>query len=256
MAPPPLPGGQRTVGPHTVPEPELQGLVFDLDGTLIDSMPMFFPAWPETCAEFGLPLLSLEGFYGFAGVPMPDIVHAIHQDAGLECDDTRCEVFLESLKTAQAREEARRGSPERIECVIALATDALAAGQRVAVATSGVKEHVRSHLALTGLDQLFSESKGNLVCASDLPPGRGKPQPDIYLEAARRIGCDPSKCRAYEDGESGLCAAYRAGMHVIDVTEMQGYPSSDGLRKAKAAQEQARDWLDSTGSSGDKSSKL
>lgn len=222
VAAPTLPGGQVTVGPHVVPESELEGLIFDLDGTLIDSMPLFYPAWPETCENFDLPPLTLEEFYGFAGVPMPDIVRAIHRNAAVQCDDERCEQFLDRLKAAQAREEARKGSPQRIECVISLATTALAAGKRVAVATSGVKEHVRSHLALTGLDQIFSEAKGNLVCASDLPPGRGKPLPDIYLEAARRIGCKPCKCRAYEDGESGLCAAYRAGMHVIDVTAMKG----------------------------------
>jgi beta-phosphoglucomutase-like phosphatase (HAD superfamily) len=217
-----LPGGQLTVGPHVVPESELQGLIFDLDGTLIDSMPLFYPAWPETCKKFELPPLTLEEFYGFAGVPMPDIVRAIHRNVDVQCDDDRCESFLGELKAAQAREEARKGSPKRIECVFLLATAALTAGQRVAIATSGVKEHVRSHLALTGLDEIFSEANGNLVCASDLPRGRGKPLPDIYLEAARRIGCEPSKCRAYEDGESGLCAAYRAGMHVIDVTAMTG----------------------------------
>ncbi len=217
-----LPGGQVTVGPHVVSDSELQGLIFDLDGTLIDSMPLFYPAWPETCKKFDLPPLTLEDFYGFAGVPMPDIVWAIHNHANVQCDDERCEEFLQELKAAQSREEARKGSPNRIECVVSLATAALAAGQRVAVATSGVKEHVRAHLALTGLEEIFSETNGNLVCAIDLPPGRGKPLPDIYLEAARRIGCDPNKCRAYEDGESGLCAAYRAGMHVIDVTYMAG----------------------------------
>ena len=170
-----LPGGQVTVGPHFVPERELQGLIFDLDGTLIDSMPLFYPAWPETCKKYQLPPLTLEEFYGFAGVPMPDIVWAIHRNAAVQCDDERCEAFLEELKVAQGREEARRGSPKRIECVVSLATAALAAGKRVAVATSGVKGHVLSHLALTGLAEIFSEAKGNLVCASDLPPGRGMP---------------------------------------------------------------------------------
>lgn len=170
-----LPGGQVTVGPYFVPERELQGLIFDLDGTLIDSMPLFYPAWPETCKKYQLPPLTLEEFYGFAGVPMPDIVRAIHRNAAVQCDDQRCESFLEELKAAQGREEARRGSPKRIECVVSLVTAALAAGKRVAIATSGVKGHVLSHLALTGLAEIFSEAKGNLVCASDLPPGRGMP---------------------------------------------------------------------------------
>ena len=52
------------------------------------------------------------------------------------------------------------------------------------------------------------------MVAADVP--HGKPAPDIFIEAARRLGVDPARCRAYEDGESGLEAAYRAGMHTID----------------------------------------
>lgn len=62
------------------------------------------------------------------------------------------------------------------------------------------------------------------MVAADVP--HGKPAPDIFIEAARRLGVDPARCRAYEDGESGLEAAYRAGMHTIDVTGMVG-PATD-----------------------------
>ena len=79
------------------------------------------------------------------------------------------------------------------------------------------------------------------MCAADVP--KGKPSPDIFIEAARRIGCDPRQCRAYEDGESGLVSAYDAGCHVIDVTYMHEYPSCDGLRQAKEAAARSRTWL-------------
>ena len=88
---------------------------------------------------------------------------------------------------------------------------------------------------------LFNASKGNIVTAADVP--RGKPAPDIFVEAARCIGADPRRCRAYEDGESGLMSAHAAGCHVIDVTAMCGYPSCDGLRRAKADQARTRAWL-------------
>ena len=71
----------------------------------------------------------------------------------------------------------------------------------------------------------------------------GKPAPDIYIEAARRIGVDPKRCRAYEDGETGLLSAHRAGCHVIDVTHMDRYPMVEGLRLAKATAEAERSWL-------------
>ena len=59
---------------------------------------------------------------------------------------------------------------------------------------------------MTVATHVYTCTRANLV-----PPlGTGKPHPDIFLEAARRIGCEPCNCRAYEDGESGLCAAYAA----------------------------------------------
>ena len=81
-----------------------------------------------------------------------------------------------------------------------------------------------------------------IVCAQDLPPGRGKPAPDIFLEAARRIGVAPERCRAFEDGESGLQAAVAAGMQVLDVTELPEYPGGTGLKAAKAKQRAERTW--------------
>merc|ERR1712046_552736 len=92
------------------------------------------------------------------------------------------------------------------------------------------------------LEGLFSRSRGNVVCAAEVQ--RGKPEPDIYLEAARRVGADPRFCRAYEDGESGLISAYRAGCHVIDVTYMDECPLVEGLRIAKKKAQAERDWLD------------
>ena len=79
--------------------------------------------------------------------------------------------------------------------------------------------------------------------AKDIKPRPGKPAPDIYLEAASRIGVDPARCRAFEDGESGLQSAHAAGCHVIDVTMMDGYPTCAGLLKAKAVSAAARTWL-------------
>ena len=239
-----LPGGQLTVGPHYLPESEVQGLLLDFDGTLVDSMPIFYPAWPATCEALSLPRMERTQFYGFAGVPMRAIIREIYQDEhGEECPTAFVDAFMQQHKATAEGLEKTMGLPPRIECVIALAERARAAGLPVALATSGEKSFVLRHLAHSGLDDMFSDELGNLVVAADV--AAGKPEPDIYLEAARRIGVEPSRCRAYEDGESGLLAAYRAGCHVIDVTGMDGYPAPEELRVAKAAQVAARDWLPS-----------
>eukprot|EP00933_Yihiella_yeosuensis_P028202 TRINITY_DN2201_c0_g1_i2.p3 TRINITY_DN2201_c0_g1~~TRINITY_DN2201_c0_g1_i2.p3 ORF type:complete len:132 (-),score=28.56 TRINITY_DN2201_c0_g1_i2:452-847(-) len=112
-------------------------------------------------------------------------------------------------------------------------------GVPIAIATSGLRDIVLQHLKAAGLDTLVSEE--HMVFASDVP--KGKPDPAIYLEAARRIGIDPSCCRAYEDGESGLQSAHAAGMEVIDVPYLESYPLPDALRQAKEEQVKARDWL-------------
>ena len=80
-------------------------------------------------------------------------------------------------------------------------------GIPVAVATSGVQASVERHLAHCGLDEIFNSEKRNVVFTKDV--AAGKPAPDIYIEAARRIGVDPRFCRAFEDGESGAQLIFR-----------------------------------------------
>ena len=124
-----------------------------------------------------------------------------------------------------------------IACVAAIAR-AWAAGRAVVCATSGLRDHVEPHLA-AGLD-ICSPDK--IVCGRSTE-GRGKPLPDIFLRAAAVAGVDASHCVAYEDAEAGLKSAWAAGCAVVDVTGLPDYPLPEGLRAAKAAQVQRRDWL-------------
>jgi beta-phosphoglucomutase-like phosphatase (HAD superfamily) len=230
-----------TVGPAFLADAEVRGHLFDVDGTLVDTMPLFFFSWEQVCPQFGLKM-TLDDFYGYAGVPLPEIVRSVHRaQKGEEATDEFVEKFLAAKKAAHAANEDRLGHPAPIECVVEIARDAAKRGIPIAVATSGLRDHVEGHLAAAGLADLFSTEKNNLVTAADVP--RGKPFADIYIEAARRIGVDPKLCRAYEDGESGLQSAYAAGCHAIDVTTMDKYPSCDGLVRAKAEQVRTRAWI-------------
>ena len=231
--------GMKTVGPKALPDAAVKGHLFDVDGTLIDTMPLFFQSWVDVCADFGLSITEHQ-FYGYAGLPLPEIVRRLHQTAN-GCDPPKdfIDRFLKAKKAAHAVNEARQGHPPAIGCVVRLAREAVAAGLPVCVATSGLRDHVEAHLAEAGLDGIFPREL--IVTAADVP--KGKPAPDIYLEAARRIGVRPEDCRAYEDGESGLISAVRAGCQTIDVTYADEYPSCEGLRAAKATAEKERDWL-------------
>ena len=236
-----LPGGQQTVGPHYLADDAVEGLLFDCDGTLIDTMPLFLHSWVAVCPDFGLEMTE-DMFYGFAGLPLPDIVKIMHREQkGGEATDEFVAEFLAAKKANHNENEGKLGHPAPIACVVALAREAAAKGLPIAVATSGLRDHVEDHLLHAGLSDLFNAEKNNLVCAAEVP--KGKPAPDIFIEAAKRIGVDPSKCRAYEDGESGLMSAYAAGCHVIDVTSMDAYPSCDGLKRAKLEAAAKREWL-------------
>ena len=215
--------------------------LFDVDGTLVDSMGRFFPSWNEAGADYGLSMTEAE-FYGYAGMPLPDIVEDLYRRCkGTEPPDGFVAEFLASKKAKHAAREAITGPPPVIACVAAIARAWAARGVPVVCATSGLRDHVEPHLAAAGLSDLFPSDK--IVCAADLPKGRGKPLPDIFLRAAAVAGVDASHCVAYEDAEAGLKSAWAAGCAVVDVTGLPDYPLPEGLRAAKAAQVQRRDWL-------------
>ena len=215
--------------------------LFDVDGTLVDSMGRFFPSWNEAGADYGLSMTEAE-FYGYAGMPLPDIVEDLYRRCkGTEPPDGFVAEFLATKKAKHAAREAITGPPPVIACVAAIARAWAARGVPVVCATSGLRDHVEPHLAAAGLSDLFPSDK--IVCAADLPKGRGKPLPDIFLRAAAVAGVDASHCVAYEDAEAGLKSAWAAGCAVVDVTGLPDYPLPEGLRAAKAAQVQRRDWL-------------
>mmetsp|Transcript_119259 Transcript_119259/g.337350 ORF Transcript_119259/g.337350 Transcript_119259/m.337350 type:complete len:246 (-) Transcript_119259:73-810(-) len=234
-----------TVGPHRLTDDEVEGAIFDVDGTLLDTMPLFYHAWPKTGAlpQFGLTCTE-DDFYGTAGLPLPDIVQTLHvAQRGEPATEEFVKDFLAEKLRLSREDEAVMGHPAAIPGVIELAKGYKERGIPIAIATSGNKDIVLSHLHHAGIHDLFDEA--HMVFATDVP--RGKPDPAIYLEAARRLGVDPARCRAYEDAEMGLKSAYAAGMETIDVTYMEGYPCPDALRKAKDEQTAKRSWLPKNG---------
>ena len=179
-------------------------IIFDCDGTLADTMPVHYEAWQATLRRHPQLELSEDRFYELGGWPTLKICELLKRETGLPFDP----VALAREKEADF--ERRLDHVQAIEPVVAVVRE-----QRgklpLAVATGGTRQVCETILRHIGLTGWFN----TLVCAEDVP--RHKPDPDIFLEAARRLAVAPPHCRVYEDTDPGLEAARRAGMESIDV---------------------------------------
>lgn len=185
-------------------EPHIKGLIFDADGTLVDTMPMHYLAWQQTAqsmgGEFPEPL-----FYELAGVPTVRIVEILNEKFGYGFNPQEFTEIKENLYM-----EKYLPTVNSIEPVVAVARK-YQGRLPMAVATGAVQRVVQAALAATNLTAMFD----TVVGADDVK--HGKPAPDTFLEAARRLGVEPQYCLVYEDSDLGLEAAQRAGMTGIDV---------------------------------------
>lgn len=191
------------------PIPErIRGLIFDCDGTIVDTMPVHYKAWCEALAPHGL-VFTEERFYAYAGATSPAIVKILAEEQGVRCDPFAVAMQKEALYQASLRDL------EPIHSVVAIARREKGK-RRLAVASGGKVELVRTSLEVIDVDHLFEV----IVGMEDVK--HGKPDPELFLIAAERIGCKPEECVVYEDGDLGIEAARRAGMEWIDVRPWYG----------------------------------
>lgn len=201
-------GAGRAGGPvsRTVPAMEPQALVFDFDGTLVDSMPMHFRCWQEALKPFGL-TFDHETFQNWGGVPTREIVGRLSQAQGVAIN---VEDVIEAKETL-TRAHAHEAVP--IEPVLAIARTSRGV-LPMAIATGGPRALIGPRMEALGIHDWFAA----IVTADDV--ARGKPEPDPFLLAAKLLGVDPTRCRAYEDAPAGIASARAAGMEVIDVATL------------------------------------
>jgi len=194
-----------TVGPLAFPESGFSGIIFDCDGTLVDSMPCHFEAWCDALAQFGAAnILKEDVFYAMGGRPSTDIVAEINSEYDLHLDAEEVAIVK---RAAFLR---RLGRIEQIDEVVEFARK-WSGRVPMAVATGGSRLVIEKTLQCLGLSDLFDE----VVAVEDVP--NGKPAPDVYLVAAERMGVTPIHCLAVEDAPAGILAAQAAGMKVMRV---------------------------------------
>lgn len=191
-----------------------EGLIFDCDGTLADTMPLHWRVWRTIAAKHGF-ALSEARFYALGGVPTRDIVTLLAAEQGLA---------LDALAIAREKEVAYLQLLPQVEPIFDIVE--IARAQRgklpMAVASGGTQRVIEQVLTRLGIRDWFAA-----VVTSEAVQ-RQKPAPDIFLEAARRLGVAPERCRAYEDTDLGMQAIRAAGMDAVDVREM--LPAAGGPR--------------------------
>jgi beta-phosphoglucomutase family hydrolase len=180
-----------------------KGIIFDCDGTLADTMPLHWRAWQAVARRHKLHF-SVDRFYALGGVPTRDILKMLSREQGVPIDHVAVSLEKENEYLPMI------GQVEPINVVVGVARDHYGTTP-LAVASGGTKKIITQVLEHLGIRELFDA----IVTSEDVP--RQKPAPDIFLEAARRMGVPPAQCRAYEDTDLGLQAIRAAGMEAVDV---------------------------------------
>jgi beta-phosphoglucomutase-like phosphatase (HAD superfamily) len=186
--------------------PPPRGIVFDCDGTLADTMPLHWRAWQVISRRHGFSLPE-ERFYSLGGVPARDILKLLSAEQG---------IALNPLAVAHEKEVEYLpliAQVEPINTVVGVAREYYGKIP-LAVASGGTKDIIEQVLEHLGIRDLFQA----IVTSEDVV--NQKPAPDIFLEAARRIGVPPQFCRAYEDTDLGMRAIRAAGMEAVDVRDL------------------------------------
>ena len=199
----------------------IEAVVFDLDGVIVDSEQVWDDVREQLAHERGG--TWHDGAQAdMMGMSSPEWSRYMHERIGLhdapeeindEVVDRMLERYRESLPLIDGAVETVRR---------------LAGTFKLGVASSSNRSLIELVLERAGIAQLFA------AVVSSEEVARGKPAPDVYLEAARRLGVEPARCAAIEDSSNGIRAAHAAGMRVIAVPNAHYPPVGDALALADA----------------------
>lgn len=185
--------------------PKAKGLIFDLDGTLADTMPIHYIAWKNAASRYEIDF-SPELFGQLAGIPLYPTVEKLNELFGKDIDP------YEMGNIKEAEFEFNMHLTPQIQIVTNL-VHKYHGKIPMAVGTGGARRLALKTLEIIGLQDYFSI----LVCSEDV--SHYKPHPETFLKCAELMGVAPVDCEVFEDGGLGIQAAQAAGMMVVDVTK-------------------------------------
>lgn len=186
-------------------DPKAKALIFDLDGTLADTMPVHFQAYKNILQDYGIEFTP-ELFGTLAGVPAVDTIRKLNEQFGTNMVPEEVGHFKEG------EYEKIMYKMKPVEPVVELVKE-YHGRLPMAVGTGGYKRLAWKTLEILGLDKYFEI----LVSAEDVR--HPKPHPETFLKCAELLGVQPEVCQVFEDGDPGIQAATAAGMISTLVTE-------------------------------------
>ena len=197
----------------------IDAVVFDLDGVILQTEEV----WDEVRGRY---VVEQGGRYdeeaqrAMMGMSAPEWSRYLHEELGVPRTPEQISADIVRLMEARYRDELPLipGAREAVE--------RLAGRWPLGLASSSNRPLIDAALELSGLDRFFAATVSSEEVA------RGKPAPDVYLEAARRLGVDPERCVAVEDSHSGIRSAKSAGMRVIAIPNRSFPPDPDALAAA------------------------
>jgi HAD superfamily hydrolase (TIGR01509 family) len=199
-------------------------LIFDCDGVLVDSEPLSMRIDVEILAENGIVMSEEEAHRRFVGKTFAAMLDEMRREFGVSFPaDASMQKDLRLLELYERELKAVDGVSAALEALMP---------QHFSVASNSPAERVEAALRITGLTRFF----GNRITTFE-HVARGKPEPDVFIEAARRAGYDPRDCLVIEDSVTGVTAAHRAGCRVLGFTGTHPHPDVQAgkLREAGAA---------------------
>ena len=185
---------------------DIQSLIFNCDGTLVDSMPLHMKAWQEAFIFYN-EKFDYEYLNSLKGMKETEIIGLYNKKFETNIN---AEVMV-SKKHEFMLKNINNVKP--IENIVNIAKEYFGK-LPLAVVSGSVESIVHRELEIVGIKNLFN----TILSAND--PFKPKPDPDIFYEAAKRLNVNPENCLVFEDGDPGLEAAEKAGMQTIDVREI------------------------------------
>lgn len=195
-----------------IPEvkPHIKALIFDMDGTLLNTIAIHYQAWETVCAKYGISVTK-SYFFNLTGRPILDIGRQIVQDFQATVQPELLVAEKEALV------KANNQAIELIDPIVQLVYNH-AGILPMAIGTGSDREKALNMLTKTGLLPYFD----CVVSADDVQ--NHKPHPETFLRCAEQMGIAPEFCQVFEDGPAGIAAAQSAGMLATDVKPYYNKP--------------------------------